>query len=457
MTLTDEKAGEIRTVRGRDELDRISEEVRSRLETIAVFEFVPREKRDQLNAVFSSLIPDTELSADSTAFESWVPVEYAHWNTVLDESNGIPSGFKYVRVIWCKHIGIADEVIFSGKVESDYIEKKVDEIAERSEIDDPVGNRHRARTVVVKEMRDSLEDLINRLKVPGILGQDFREGKRNHPAALFYEVPKKHLKHLKDEKSRNAILYWLHWNPDSPISVVEEKYLIGQGTREWIIHRTGSIRATQLILRLGEPEMSQEWIREVTQENLLVDLSKFLLPLYWSKFRLEELERTRSQREKLDIPVPIDTADPSILKRLLKDQMDTIVRNSEQRDQEEDIFSRVDEDIVHLRLLIEDYETFREETLESTLVTVGEKGRLSSKIRSDSEYWLGRTERMLARLRAERRNLSEQISQRTQTNLSYMEVLGTVAGYRIAIWALAVSAAAFLASLISLLKSFGVI
>lgn len=84
------------------------------IEAICIVDFIDAEKSSLLDENFKKLTGNT-ITFEGTHYP-WVPVEYSNGTIILNQKNGIPNELEQINVIWVKHIGVAHEIIFIGKL-----------------------------------------------------------------------------------------------------------------------------------------------------------------------------------------------------------------------------------------------------------------------------------------------------------------------------------------------------
>jgi len=92
----------------------IVKDISDNIEAICIVDFIDVEKSSLLDENFEKLTGNT-ITFGGTHYP-WVPVKYTNGTIILDPKNGIPNELEQINVILVKHIGVAHEIIFIGRL-----------------------------------------------------------------------------------------------------------------------------------------------------------------------------------------------------------------------------------------------------------------------------------------------------------------------------------------------------
>lgn len=104
-----------------------------------------------------------------------------------------------------------------------------------------------------------------------------------------------------DYSGNNLSLLGLDHNPSGQqfLSLISQNFIMGYGSK-YKVNKLGSYKNRFIIFRLKE-ENKLKYSGKIGYENILIDLSKFLLSTHWIRFRFEAVEKLNS-KEKEKVP-----------------------------------------------------------------------------------------------------------------------------------------------------------
>lgn len=104
-----------------------------------------------------------------------------------------------------------------------------------------------------------------------------------------------------DYSGNNLSLLGLDHNPSGQqfLSLISQNFIMGYGSK-YKVNKLGSYKNRFIIFRLKE-EHKLKYNGKIGYENILIDLSKFLLSTHWIRFRFEAVEKLNS-KEKEKVP-----------------------------------------------------------------------------------------------------------------------------------------------------------
>lgn len=102
----------------------------------------------------------------------------------------------------------------------------------------------------------------------------------------------------EDDYYRGTNLSLLGWTlidrGHPPFSLIGQNFVVGYGS-QYKMSKLGSYKNRFIIFRLKE-ESECFYLDKIGYENMLIDLSKFMLPTHWIRYRLEQLVKLKMEK-----------------------------------------------------------------------------------------------------------------------------------------------------------------
>lgn len=423
------------------------------IDSITIADYVEISKKNELDNNFKKLTGH-DITVNGEHYP-WVPIEYVNSLIMLDKTQKIPDGFEFINVICAKHIGVAYEIICYAKIDKDRLEKEVEIRAKETRAypdthpDSEVMNEFHARLKYLEGLQATLEGFMKPL-VPGIfLSTNRNLGKNSCPSFLIYRLDDKYnpLKveqhsfriisskvgqvrgwiekftfETKNEEwgpSKYSDLSFLNWNVKEPFSLIKEDFIIGHG-RSVKPDEMGAYTNQYIILGLKDIDIRDLGSFEsVNLHHLVVELSKFLLPVHWIRHRFKELEgHEKDVLETIEFPTLKHDKKHKELSQDLEQLMKTYDDENRKRAQRMPLFSNIEGETKCLKSLREGLDKLRGEEEEF----IFGYPNISSTILKDIDFWFDEVSEKIEDVKSKQLSRIQYLRDQINATTSFLNV-----------------------------------
>ena len=147
-----------------------------------------------------------------------------------------------------------------------------------------------------------------------------------------------------DYSGNNLSLLGLDHNPSGQqiLSLIDQNFIMGYGSK-YKVSKLGSYKNRFIIFRLKE-EDKINYSGKIGYENILIDLSKFLLPTHWIRFRFEAVEKLNS-KVKGEVPSIRHDKNTNKLSRDLEDILTIYDKENADKATNIDLFAKIQDEL----------------------------------------------------------------------------------------------------------------
>lgn len=396
---------------------RIIQIISENVDGIGIIDYVEESKKAELNRKFEKLTGLDTITA--TKYYPWTVLNYLDTRNKLTKEHNIPSEFEFINVIWAKHIGVVDEIIFYGKICKESFEERVkiafgkssaDRI-ENDELTNYLNKRTRCLTELQIKLEHYMEDYVN-----GIFLSQNRDEQNEPRCVSFWTYKLKNKYSLRNielsDINTETISKWiekfnypeptqsgngykksylslLDWNTDGDksFSLINKDFIIGHGSikQDMVGWYTNKYIIFSLLSE-EEEKYASGWSDPTRFQSFIVELSKILLSFHWIRYRFKELNEydnkiTNYTSELLKLDKKLHDEE---LKELSKN-LDQFIKRYDDKKQENGqnlkLFSKIGDEIKYLKSLRDSMSGFTNESTSKESVTI------SSTILKDTKFW----------------------------------------------------------------------
>ena len=147
-----------------------------------------------------------------------------------------------------------------------------------------------------------------------------------------------------DYSGNKLSLLGLDHNPSGQqiLSLIDQNFIMGYGSK-YKVSKLGSYKNRFIIFRLKE-EHKINYSGKIGYENILIDLSKFLLPTHWIRFRFEAVEKLNS-KVKGEVPSIRHDKNTNKLSRDLEDILTIYDKENADKAINIDLFAKIQDEL----------------------------------------------------------------------------------------------------------------
>ena len=151
-------------------------------------------------------------------------------------------------------------------------------------------------------------------------------------------------KFVEDNSGNDLSLLGLDHNPSGEqiLSLIDQNFIMGYGSKHKV-SKLGSYKNRFIIFRLKE-ELKLRYSGKIGYENILIDLSKFLLPTHWIRFRFEAVEKLNS-KEKGEVPSIRHDKNTNELSRDLEEILTIYDKENADKATNIDLFAKIQDEL----------------------------------------------------------------------------------------------------------------
>lgn len=314
-------------------------------------------------------------------------------------------------------------------------------------------NELHARLKYLEGLQATLEGFMKPL-VPGIFLSTVRNLKNScpsfwvyrlndkyHPFKVeepFYETPKvvqvrhwieKFAFETKNEEwgsSKYSDLSFLNWNVEKPFSLIKEDFIIGHG-RSVKLDEMGAHTNQYIILGLKDIDIRDLGrLESMTLHNLVVELSKFLLPFHWIRHRFRELERYEKEAlETIEFPTLRHDKKPKELSQNLGQLMKIHYDENRKMEESMPLLSNIEDETECLRSLRKRLHKLGgegEEFISATPASGEYPKYISSTILGDIDSWFGEISEKMAGIKSKQLSRIQYLQDQINATTSFINV-----------------------------------